>query len=107
MAVGKRGTRRINVGGKFFRWRCEFHDPSEQFSSGYAEHGKTWTPDTLLIRPESQPRRQLSVTWPACTGPVVTPQFVRDCIEAALQRGWPAASEVLELSESDILAGEN
>jgi hypothetical protein len=88
--VGKRGTRRITANGSEYRWRCEFNDPAEKFSKAYAEHGKSWSPDILVVRPVDRPYRLLTVTWPACDGPAVMPRVVRAAIDEAIRRGWLA-----------------
>jgi hypothetical protein len=97
MATGKRRTRPLSLGGRRFRWRCEFSHPLEVFSAGYEERGASWPPDTLVVRPEDGPHGLLTVTWPACEGPVVTPGMVRSCVEEALRRGWLAELPVLKL----------
>jgi hypothetical protein len=102
MAVGKRRTRRLTVEGHSFRWRCEFSEPAERFSVSYAERGGSWAPDRLLIRPEEDPHRLLTVTWPACHGPVVRPGLVRACVEEALRRGWLAAHPTMTLAGTDL-----
>lgn len=102
MATGKRGTRPLSLGGRRFRWRCEFHHPLEVHSVGYAERGTSWPPDALVVRPEDGPHRLLTVTWPACTGPVVTPGLVRACVEVALRRGWLTDLPDLELAGADV-----
>jgi hypothetical protein len=88
MAVGKRHARRLTYENQHFRWRCDFHEPLDKFSEAYARHGTSWTPDALLIRPEEQAHRLLTVLWPACAAPMITPRVVRVCIEEALRRGW-------------------
>lgn len=102
MALGKRHTRRITVGKESFRWRCDFNEPLERFSASYAERGTTWAPDQLVIRPEVEPHRQLTVIWPACTAPVLKPGFVRGCIEEARRQGWLTTSPVMEMAGSDL-----
>lgn len=76
--------------------------PLEQFSVGYAKHGDNWKPDSLVVRPEDGPHRVLTVTWPACTGPVVTPRLVRACIQQALCQGWLADGGTLNLAGPDV-----
>src|SRR4051794_9893210 len=102
MAVGRRRTRRLLVAGCYFRWRCDFNEPLERFSADYAKHGTTWRPDVLVIRPEDGPHRLLSVTRPACQGPVVKPRLVRACIEEALRRGWLADRPALTLAGASV-----
>ena len=106
MAIGKRHTRRIQVDGQDFRWRCDFHEPADKFSKGFVEQGQTWKPDTLIIRPEDNPNRLLTVTWPACLAPVVTPHFVRLCIMEALQQGWLKELVSITLAGADIFVKE-
>jgi hypothetical protein len=101
MAVGKRRTRRLDVNGVSFRWRCDFHEPADQFSSSYAADGTTWKPDTLVVRPEEGPHRLLTVTWPACHAPLVLPGLVRACIMEALHRGWLAEHPALTLAGNE------
>lgn len=105
MATGKKRTRPLALDGRRFRWRCEFNDPLEAFSVGYAERGGAWPPDTLVVRPEDGPHRLLTVTWPACKGPVVTPGLVRACIEEALRRGWLTEVPDMELMSTDVPTG--
>jgi hypothetical protein len=69
---------------------------------GYAKHGTTWRLDRLVVRPEVGPHRLLTVTWPACHGPVVKPRLVRACIEEALRRGWLAEHSVVTLSGAEV-----
>ncbi|HEX4608765.1 MAG TPA: hypothetical protein VH092_11230 [Urbifossiella sp.] len=97
MAASWRGYRPIVVDGRRFRWACAFNHPAERGSVGYATHGVSWPPDTLTVRPEDGPHRPLTVTWPACTGPLVTPRLVRACLEEAIRRGWPNGVSQLEL----------
>jgi hypothetical protein len=106
MAVGRRRTRRLCVDGRCFRWRCDFNEPLEKFSVGYAKRGTSWRPDTLVIRPEDGPHRLLTVTWPACQGPVVKPRLVRACIEEALRRGWLTDHSGMILAGADVLDPE-
>jgi hypothetical protein len=106
MAVGKRRTRRLTVAGRCFRWRCEFSEPAERFSVSYAACGESWAPDRLVLRPEEEPHRLLTVTWPACHGPVVRPELVRACIEEALRRGWLAEHQAVTLAGTDISTPE-
>jgi hypothetical protein len=103
MATGQRRTRPFSLDGRRFRWRCEFTFPAEMFSRGFAE--ASWTADALVIRPEDGPHRRLTVTWPACKGPLVTPGLVRACIEEALRRGWLTESSAMELDGADVPAG--
>jgi hypothetical protein len=102
MAVGKRRTRRLTANGRHFRWRCDFNEPLERFSAGYAERGMTWRPDRLLVRPEDAPHYLLTVAWPACHGPVVKPRLVRACIEEALRRGWLVEQSMVTLSGPEV-----
>jgi hypothetical protein len=104
MAVGKRRTRPLSLDGQHFLWRCEFSAPYEKASSAYARDGASWPPDTLVVRPEHGPHRRLAVTWPACTGPLVTPGLVRVCVEEALRRGWLTTLQVLELPGAEVRA---
>ena len=97
MAGQWRDYRLIVVEEQRFRWKCDFHDPSVLGSTSYAKHGSTWAPDTLTVRVEDQPNQVLSVTWPACHGPIVLPAFVRACIEQALRDGWLRERPALEL----------
>lgn len=106
MATGKRRTRPLSLGNRRFRWRCDFNHPLEAFSTGYRERGAFWSPDTLVIRPEDGPHRRLTVTWPACRGPLVTPGLVRTCVEEGLHQGWLTESPALELAGADIPTGQ-
>jgi hypothetical protein len=105
MATGKRRTRPLSLDGRRFRWRCEFNDPLELHSAEYEELGASWPADALVIRPEDGSHRRLTVTWPACKGPVVTPGPVRACIEEARRRGWLTESSALELAGADVPSG--
>jgi hypothetical protein len=105
MATGKRRTRPLSLDGRRFRWRCEFNGQLEMHSVGYQERGASWPADALVIRPEDGPHRRLTVSWPACKGPVVTPGLVRACIEEALRLGWLSESSALELAGADVPAG--
>src|SRR3954471_13258009 len=105
MAVGRGRTRRLTVGAQHFRWRCEFHLPAEKHSVGYAQQGKSWKPDTLLIRPEDGPHRLLAVIWPPCEGPLVQPRLVRSCIEEAFRRGWLDHHPAIVLNGPEIPTG--
>jgi hypothetical protein len=97
-----KGYRPLVINGQRFRWMCRFHYPIEVLSASYAKGGSTWRPDTLIVRPEDGPQRCLSVTWPACCGPLVKPHFVRTCIEEALRRGWLGEQAVLDLTGDDV-----
>lgn len=102
MAASWRGYRAIVVDGRRFRWACDFHLLGERGSVGYATGGASWSPDALIVRPEDGPHRQLAVTWPACTGPLVTPGLVRACLEEALRRGWPDGLSQLDILGADV-----
>ena len=69
--------------GRHFRWRCELNDLLEVSPVAFAE-GRVTTPDRLIVRPVEGPHRLLSVIWAPCNGPVVTPEWVRVCVEEAL-----------------------
>jgi hypothetical protein len=105
MAVGKGRTRPLVIGGRRFRWRCEFNHPAEKLSVAWAEE-RIITLDRLFVRPEDGPHRLLTVSWPPCEGPVVKPGLVRACVEAAIRRGWLADVPTMELSGSDMSAGD-
>lgn len=107
MTIGKRRTRPLSFGSHRFRWRCAFSHPSEVSSVGYQEWGASWLPDVLVVRPEEGPHRRLTVTWPACKGPLVTPGLVRTCVEEALRRGWLSELAVLELAGIDVPPDES
>jgi hypothetical protein len=106
MAIGKRRTRPLSLGGQHFRWRCDFSLPVEMASAAYATEGASWQTDTLIVRPVDGPHRLLTVTWPACNGPLVTPGLVRACVEEALRRGWLTTLPSLELAGTDVRNGE-
>lgn len=106
MAPGRRGTRRITIDGRHFRWRCEFNEPLERFSVGYAKHGDTWRPDRLLVRPEDGAHRLLAVTWPACEAPIIKPRLVRACIREALRQGWLTGRAEMTLAGRDFTVPE-
>ncbi|QDV35129.1 hypothetical protein [Tautonia plasticadhaerens] len=97
MADHWRGYRLLVLGGRRFRWTCSFNEPLDVHSRAYAEHGGSWPPDRLLVRPEDGPHRLLAVEWPACRGPVVRPALVRRCVEEAIRRGWPDSGAALVL----------
>jgi hypothetical protein len=105
MAVGKRRTRALAIDGQSFRWKCQFNHPAEQFSKAWSE-GRITQPDRLIIRPEDEPHKLLTVCWPACRGPVVKPSLVRACILEARRRGWPADRAVLEIMGADVSGEE-
>jgi hypothetical protein len=107
MAIGKRRTRPLSLDGQQFRWRCDFSLPMEMTTAAYAREGESWQPDTLIVRPVEGPHRLLTVTWPACKGPLVTPGLVRACVEEALRRGWLTAQPALELAGTDVWTGED
>ncbi|OAI52553.1 hypothetical protein AYO44_16570 [Planctomycetaceae bacterium SCGC AG-212-F19] len=102
MAVGKRSMRRITVEGHTFHWRCAFNEPLEKFSVSFAKNGETWSPDCLLIRPGEGPHRLLTVTWPACHGPVVKPRLVRTCVLEGLRRGWLIEHPEMTMAGRDV-----
>jgi hypothetical protein len=104
MAKSWRGYRPIVLHGRRFRWMCQFNHPLEVLSAAYANRHTEWSPDILKIRPEDNPDRLLTVSWPACHGPVVKPDLVRACIEEALRRGWLVDHPVTELVGSDLTA---
>jgi hypothetical protein len=106
MAKTRRGYSPLVLDGRRFRWACEFHYPFEIMSAGYARNGSTWRPDTLVIRPEDRPQRLLTVTWPACCGPLVKPGVVRACIEEALRREWLGDYSVMKLAGCDVPTGD-
>jgi|GEM_PF-3449534 len=106
MAIGKRRTRPLSLGTRRFRWRCEFSYPAEVFSAGHQDRAASWPPDMLVVRPEDGPYRRLTVTWPACEGPLVTPCLVHTCVEEALRRGWLTESPDLELAGVNVPAGQ-
>ncbi len=101
-----RGYRPLVLGGRRFRWACHFHYPIEVLSAAYGKRGSTWRPDTLVVRPEDSPQRLLSVTWPACYGPVLKPGFVREVIEEALHRGWLTEHPDLRLEGSELATAD-
>jgi hypothetical protein len=75
-------------------------------SVGYRERGESWPPDELVVRPVDGPHRRVSVTWPACKGPLVTPGLVRACVEEALRRGWLTELANLDLAGAEVPSGE-
>ena len=100
-----KGYRPFALDGRCFRWAVHFHYRFDAMSAGFARRGSTWPPDTILLRPEDHPQALLRVTWRACTGPrLITPAFVRVCIEEALRRGWPNDHAILELPGSEVPA---
>jgi hypothetical protein len=104
MAVGKRRTRPLVFGSRRFRWRCDFNDPREKSSVAWHE-GRITTPDRLLVRPEDGPHRVLTVSWPPCCGPVVSPGLVRACVEEAVRRGWLTDVRTMDLRGADVPSG--
>lgn len=104
MASNWKGWRLIIIGEQRFRWGVDFHDPSEAFSLAYSKGGESWSPDQLFVRPEETPGSLLTINWPACRGPTVTPQIVRDCIEAAFQEAWLAGQSTVVLDGTDFIA---
>ena len=105
MAVGKRRTRPLVLDGRRFRWRCDFrHHPAEKGSVAWSE-GRISTPDRLFVRPEDGPHRLLTVSWPPCDGPVVSPRLVRACVEEAIRRGWLTDAPTMDLPGADVPTG--
>ncbi len=102
MARNWKGYRPLVVADRRFRWKCDFNHPFEVFSAGYAEDGHAWSSDKLLVRPEDLPHCLLTVSWSACRGPVVTPGFVRVCVNEAVRRGWPDAEPMMELAGAEV-----
>jgi hypothetical protein len=102
MAVGKGRTRRLTIDGRRFCWRCDFSEPLEKFSVRYARQEGRRRTDNLVVRPEIGPHRLLTVSWPACHGPVVKPRLVRVCVAEALRRGWLSEYPALTLAASDV-----
>ena len=100
--MNSRGKRLLIVDARRFWWRCDFHEPAEKFSVGYAERGTTWKPDQLIIRPEDGPHQLLTVTWPACRGQIIKPSLVRACIDEAVRRGWLEELRELTFAGSDL-----
>jgi hypothetical protein len=105
MAKSWHGYRALVLDGRRFRWECSFNEPLDKLSSAYSENGMNWPPDTLTVLPEIDPHRRLTVTWPACCGPIVMPRFVRLCIEQALARGWLDEHAVMTMAGAEVASG--
>jgi len=97
MACDWRGYRLLVAGDRRFRWECRFVYPI-----GWTYSPDDWQRDELIGRCEDNPAQVLTVRWPAGSGGTVTPKRVREWIDAARERGWPAQHPVVEMSGSDI-----
>jgi hypothetical protein len=100
MAFGKKGYRRLTVGGRVFRWTYDCQDPIIRLAlaASAGASARTAPPhlDQVLVRPEERPHRLLRVSCGyAC--PLVTPGVVRGWVEAALTLGWPDQQDSLDL----------
>ncbi|MEV4567014.1 hypothetical protein AB0K12_24875 [Nonomuraea sp. NPDC049419] len=106
MAMPKKGSRRITVGGGSYRWRVR-RKPS------YSQ-GNGWTPLTFAVERAEEPGNVLVVSLP-CARPdnwlghrtiPVTPALVAACVRRALERGWDpgrsGSAVTLEVSEDDL-----
>jgi hypothetical protein len=77
MAMAKKSTRRIHVGGRDYRWTV-------------AEGGGKMT---VVVEASAEPRQRLHAVIPCDPGVwavkhVVLPEFVSRCIAEALEAGW-------------------
>lgn len=102
MALARRDSRRIVVGGRGYRWKVR-HRPT------YCQ-GNGWTPLMFVVELAERPASRLVVrlpvarpdNWLDLPGGVVTPALVAQCIADALATGWdparPGPARVVELS---------
>ena len=77
MAMAKKGTRRIHVGGRDYRWTV-------------AEGGGKMT---VVVEASDEPRQKLTAVIPCDPGVfavkhVVLPELVSRCISEAIAKGW-------------------
>ncbi|MGW1544196.1 hypothetical protein ACWCPM_28830 [Streptomyces sp. NPDC002309] len=88
MALGRKGSRRIVVGGTTYRWRLR-RRPTYSQAIG-------WSPCTYAVEHAEHPGTTLVVTtdqphtgnWLGLPGSPVPPSDVADAIDAALRQGW-------------------
>lgn len=71
MTLARKGTRRIVVGERVFRWTIDANDE----------------PGLGIVVELAEAPKQRVVTW-VDHGNTVTPRVVRHCILAALDNGW-------------------
>ncbi|MEU6220832.1 hypothetical protein ABZ845_25495 [Streptomyces sp. NPDC047022] len=102
MALGRKGARRIVVGGTVYRWRLRRRPTYFQ--------GLAWTPCTFAVEHADVPGTTLVVTtgqphlsnWIGHKGKPVLPSDVAEAIELALREGWtptaPGSPFCLDLS---------
>ncbi|GAA2818724.1 hypothetical protein ABT362_01765 [Nonomuraea rubra] len=112
MAMPKKGSRLIDVGGTGFRWRVR-HKPT------YCQ-GNGWSPLTFAVERAEEPGGVLVVSLP-CARPdnwlgertiAVRPVLVGACIRRAVERGWDPGSRAgfaLTVAEDELpaLLGES
>ncbi|MEU7741741.1 hypothetical protein [Nonomuraea sp. NPDC049158] len=112
MAMPKKGSRLITVGGAAFRWRVR-HKPTYR-------QGDTWSPLTFTVERAEQPGNVLVVSLP-CARPdnwqgertiTIRPVLVAGCVQRALEQGWNSSQRgapfTLTVTEDELpgLLGE-
>ncbi|GAA2369820.1 hypothetical protein [Streptomyces carpaticus] len=88
MALARRGSRRIVVGGTTFRWRLRRKPTYSQ--------GLVWTPCTFAVEAAESPGTTLVVTtchphgsnWMGRAAEPILPSAVAAAITEALKAGW-------------------
>ncbi|MER5909012.1 hypothetical protein ABT124_00575 [Streptomyces sp. NPDC001982] len=88
MALGRKGSRRMVVGGTIYRWRLRRRPTYGQ--------ALCWSPCTCAVEHADHPGATLVVitkhphtgNWLGRPGNPVLPSHVADAIESALRQGW-------------------
>ncbi|ROO88196.1 hypothetical protein EDD29_5858 [Actinocorallia herbida] len=106
MAMAKKGSRLIEVGGTGFRWKVR-RRPTYCQAMG-------WTPLTFVVERAEEPRSRLVVTLPRAhpgnwlepPTAAVTPSMVIAAVAEGIERGWRPCEggpgSLLELGESAV-----
>jgi hypothetical protein len=100
MAMPRKGSRKITLGGRSYRWRAWY---GNAWNDGYCIPLRM-----VVMLNSSQPGQSLRAVFRSGRGEIwyldeqaVTPRVVRRIVEAALQRGWRPGESGLPLFELD------
>ena len=104
MALARRDSRRIVVGGRVYRWKVR-RRPTYSQANG-------WTPLIFAVEPADRPASRLVVqlpgarpdNWLGLPGAVVTPGLVARCIADARAAGWDPSRGGIRVTEAGPLS---